>query len=148
MNMRNSILFFFVLTVGICFSNFLVEADEGLVLKDREPMVLFCNVETGRVEFQTRFNRFGPAFSDRKLSRMKRKVEKLFKSKMLEFGGYTIELDGYPIWGPYGSFGPGESKINLFFAEKFTVDHESKTIIIVGSKEKPSFYYPYNFPGY
>lgn len=143
----NGILSFLVITLlSVCLSN--VWADEGLMLKDKEPMVLFCNIETGRVEFQTKVNRRGHFFSDRKLSRMKRKVEKLFKSKMLEFGGYTIELDGYPIWGPYGSFGPRESKINLLFAEKFTVDNDSKTIIMVGSKEKPSSYYPYNFPGY
>lgn len=142
----NGILSVFVITLlSVCLSN--AWADEGLMLKDKEPMVLFCDIKTGHVEFQTKMNGVCDA-SGRKLSRMKRKVEKLFKSKMLEFGGYTIELDGYPIWGPYGSLRSGGNRMNLFFAEKFTVDNDSKTIIIVGSKEKPSSYYPYNFPGY
>lgn len=146
MKVVNSSLLFFVITLlSVCLSN--AWADEGLMLKDKEPMVLFCNTKTGHVEFQTKISGVSDA-SGRKLSRMKRKVEKLFKSKMLEFGGYTIELDGYPIWGPYGSFGPSGNRINLFFAEEFTIDNESKTIIIVGSKEKPSSYYPYNFQGY
>lgn len=143
MSRKSNFYYFFILIlVGACLSS--ARAGE-LIIKDREPMVLCCD-NTGRVEFKMRFNPF--VCEVRKLSRMKRKVEKLFKSKMMEFGGDTLELDGYPTWAPYSSYGPDGCEIHLMFAEKFTVDHDSKTIIIVGSKEKPSSYFPYDLPGY
>jgi hypothetical protein len=121
-----------------------------MTVQRNKPVDVVFDKETGRISL--RIPGGIQSLDDEKngINFLKKQVEYIASKKehiIILADGYTlIYKGGYPFWGPYYE-GVAEGEFAyLLFSERVKVDEKKKEIIVFGSLNKPSTFYPYQLP--